>query len=79
MGGGEDEASWVRGCEDEGMADGGWWEVCGWVEREGKIPLPGYYRLGLGVREWIYLNYSIRQCFGSMTVWCGSGSADPCL
>jgi hypothetical protein len=22
---------------------------------------------------------SFKQCFGSMTSWCGSGSADPCL
>jgi hypothetical protein len=27
---------------------------------------------------WVHSEYA-KQCSGSMTFWCGSGSADPCL
>jgi hypothetical protein len=28
---------------------------------------------------WLIADLYLEQCSGSMTFWCGSGSADPCL
>ncbi len=36
-----------------------------------------YNMIGVIVSD--YNNYRTTQCSGSMTFWCGSGSADPCL
>ena len=39
------------------------------IHTYGTIPVPTYYTV----------HYLLAVCSGSMTFWCGSGSADPCL
>jgi hypothetical protein len=34
---------------------------------------------GIMLPKYRYRMYKLMQCCGSMTFWCGSGSADPCL